>query len=54
MEPDPTVTYPSVPFLRSDNHLGLAWAAGLGPYRLEEVEEVGAAIDDVRYEFEPC
>ncbi|GAB4538802.1 MAG: hypothetical protein Kow0063_26990 [Anaerolineae bacterium] len=51
---DPTITYPSVPFLRSDNHLALANALGLGPYRLEEIEVVGAAIDDVRYEFRPA
>jgi len=51
---DPTASYPSVPFVRSDNHLGLAWTAGLGPYRLEEIEVVGAAIDDVRYDFKPA
>jgi uncharacterized protein (DUF362 family) len=51
---DPTIAYPSAPFLRSDNHLSLADAMGLGPHRLEEIEVVGAAIDDVRYEFMPC
>jgi uncharacterized protein (DUF362 family) len=51
---DPTIAYPSPPFLRSDNHLSLADATGLGPHRLEEIEVVGAAIDDVRYDFEPC
>jgi uncharacterized protein (DUF362 family) len=51
---DPTVTYPSAPFLRSDNHLSLACTVGLGPHRLEEIEVVGAAIDDVRYEFRPA
>ena len=38
----------------SDNHLSLASEVGLGPHRLEEVEMVGASIDDVRYEFKPC
>jgi uncharacterized protein (DUF362 family) len=51
---DPTATFPSVPFLRSDNHLSLASEVGLGPHRLEEVEIIGASIDDVRYEFKPC
>jgi len=51
---DPTVSYPSPPFVRSDNHLSKASAAGLGPHYLEMIEVVGASIDDVRYEFEPC
>jgi uncharacterized protein (DUF362 family) len=51
---DPTISYPAAPFLRSDNHLSLAQQMGLGPHRLEEIEVVGAAIDDVRYEFKPC
>jgi uncharacterized protein (DUF362 family) len=51
---DPTIAYPSAPFLRSDNHLSLADAMGLGPHRLEEIQVVGATIDEVRYDFEPC
>ena len=51
---DPAAAYPSVPFLRSDNHLALADAMGLGPHRLEEIKVVGAAIEDVRYKFMPC
>ena len=51
---DPAAVYPSAPFLRSDNHLALADAVGLGPHRLEEIEVVGTAIGDVRYEFRPC
>lgn len=50
---DPTINPPAVPFLRSDNHLNLAYELGLGTNRLEEIEVVGASIDDVRYEFEP-
>jgi uncharacterized protein (DUF362 family) len=50
---DPTIGYPSAPFLRSDNHLSLADRMGLGPHRLEEIEVVGAAIDEVRYAFVP-
>ncbi len=51
---DPTTAYPAAPFLRSDNHLSLANGMGLGPHRLEEIELVGAAIEDVRYGFRPC
>jgi uncharacterized protein (DUF362 family) len=50
---DPTINPPAVPFLRSDNHLNLAYELGLGTNRLEEIEVVGASINDVRYEFEP-
>jgi len=51
---DPTTTPPDAPFLRSDNHLNLAHGLGLGTNRLDEIEVVGAAIEDVRYEFKPC
>jgi len=51
---DPGAAYPSAPFLRSDNHLSLASEMGLGTHQLEQVEVVGAAIEDVRYEFRPC
>jgi uncharacterized protein (DUF362 family) len=51
---DPTIAYPSPPFLRSDNHLSLANEMGLGPHRLEEIQVIGDSIDDVRYEFRPA
>jgi len=51
---DPTVNYPAVPFVNGDNYLNLAYDLGLGTNRLEEIEVVGAAIDDVRSEFAPC
>jgi uncharacterized protein (DUF362 family) len=51
---DPAAAYLTPPFLRSDNHLSLAHDRGLGPYRLEEIEVVGDAIQDVRYNFTPC
>lgn len=51
---EPTAAAMAAPFLRSDNHLALAHAAGLGPHRLEEIGVVGAAIDDVRYDFQAC
>lgn len=51
---DPTAAYPSTPFLRSENHLSLASAKGVGPHRLDQIEVVGAAIDDVRYGFKPA
>ena len=51
---DPTASPPGVPFLRSDNHLSLAYELGLGTHRLEKIEVVGASIDDVCHPFEPC
>jgi uncharacterized protein (DUF362 family) len=51
---DPTIAYPSAPFLRSDNHLSMANEMGLGPHHLEEIQVVGASIDDVRYGFRPA
>jgi uncharacterized protein (DUF362 family) len=51
---DPTIAYPSAPFLRSDNYLSLANEMRLGPHHLEEIQVVGASIDDVRYEFRPA
>jgi uncharacterized protein (DUF362 family) len=50
---DPTLEPPTVPFLRGDNYLNLAYELGLGTNRLEEIEVVGASIDEVLYEFEP-
>ncbi len=51
---DPTAAYLTPPFLRSDNHLSLAHDKGLGPLRLEEIDVVGDAIKDVRYNFKSC
>lgn len=51
---DPTTDYPTAPFTNGDNHLNLAAGLGLGTNRLEEIEVVGAAIDDVRCAFAPC
>ena len=50
---DPTVEPPAAPFLRGDNYLNLAYELGLGTNRLEQIEVVGASIDDVLHEFEP-
>jgi uncharacterized protein (DUF362 family) len=50
---DPTVEPPHAPFLRGDNYLNLARELGMGTNRLDEIEVVGASIDDVRYEFKP-
>lgn len=51
---DPTGDYPNSPFVRCDNHLNLAASAGLGPNRLEAIEVLGAAIDDVKIQFTPA
>jgi len=50
---DPAAEPPAAPFLRADNYLNLAYEFGLGTNRLDEIEVVGASIDDVRYEFQP-
>jgi uncharacterized protein (DUF362 family) len=50
---DPAVEPPDAPFLRADNYLNLAHELGVGINRLDEIEIVGALIDDVRREFEP-
>jgi uncharacterized protein (DUF362 family) len=50
---DPRGSYPSTPFLHGDNHLNLAAELELGTNHLEEIEVVGAKIDDVRQHFKP-
>lgn len=44
----------AVPYIRGENHIALAAAAGLGTNRLSEIETVGAIIEDVRVQFRPC
>ena len=53
MDFDPTTDYPNAPFLRADNHLNIAQKLGLGPNRLNEIEIVGARLDDVKMPFQP-
>ncbi len=51
---DPTIEPPNSPFLRSDNHLNLAYDLGLGTNHLDQIDVVGSSIDDIATEFEPC
>jgi uncharacterized protein (DUF362 family) len=51
---DPTVEPPTAPFLRGDNYLNLAAGLGLGTNKLEEIDVVGARIEDVKYPFAPA
>lgn len=51
---DPLAEYPAVPFLHGHNHLNLAAQKGLGTNRLEEIEVLGATIDEVRFDFAPA
>jgi uncharacterized protein (DUF362 family) len=51
---DPRGRFPASPFLHGDNHLSLAADAQMGTNRLEEIEVVGARIDDVRHRFKPA
>jgi len=51
---DPTAPGMTEPFVRGENHLNLAAAAGLGTNRLDEIDVMGAAIEDVVTKFRPC
>lgn len=51
---DPAGENPHSPFVRCDNHLNLAAAAGLGTNRLAEIEVRGAALASVRTSFKPA
>jgi uncharacterized protein (DUF362 family) len=51
---DPIAAYPSAPFLRSQNHLSMAYQMGLGTHRLEDIEVVGASVEEVRHPFRPA
>jgi len=43
-----------VPFVSSDNHLALACDNGLGSNHLEEIEVIGAKLEEVIFPFMPC
>ena len=51
---DPTADYPSEPFIRCDNHLNLATAAGMGTNKLDEIEVLGVSIEKAKYKFTPA
>jgi uncharacterized protein (DUF362 family) len=51
---NPTADYPDPPFIRCDNHLNLAAAAGMGTNKLEEIEVLGVSIDKAKYPFTPA
>jgi uncharacterized protein (DUF362 family) len=51
---DPTADYPDPPFIRCDNHLNLAAAAGLGTNKLDEIEVLGVSIDKAKHQFTPA
>jgi uncharacterized protein (DUF362 family) len=50
---DPTGDYPDAPYIRGDNHLNLAAEAGMGTNVIDEIEVVGATIEEVLYPFTP-
>ncbi len=54
MDFDPTADSLVEPFVRSDNYLQMAYELGLGTNQLEDIEIVGASLDDVRYKFRAC
>ena len=51
---DPAADYPHAPFLRADNHLNIARQLGLGTNRLDEIEILGARLEDVKMQFQPA
>ena len=53
MDLDPNAPSGSGPFVRCDNYLAMARDLGLGTNRLEEIEIVGPAIEEIRYHFRP-
>jgi len=50
---DPTADFPNEPFIRCDNHLNLAAAAGMGTNKLDEIEVLGVSIEKAKYQFTP-
>jgi uncharacterized protein (DUF362 family) len=50
---DPQGAYPDSPFFRCDNHIQLAYEAGLGTNRLDEIEVLGPSINEVQNHFIP-
>jgi uncharacterized protein (DUF362 family) len=51
---DPSADYPNPPFLRAENHLNIARQLGLGSNRLDDIEILGARLDDVKMTFQPA
>jgi uncharacterized protein (DUF362 family) len=51
---DPAAEYPDPPFLRAENHLNIARSLGLGSNRLEDIDVVGAGLDEVKMKFRPA
>jgi uncharacterized protein (DUF362 family) len=50
---DPTADYPSEPFVHAQNHLNMAAKMGLGTNKLEDIQVVGASIEEVKVQFTP-
>lgn len=51
---DPTADYPTEPFIRCDNHMNLAAAAGMGTNKLDEIDVLGVSIEKAKYQFTPA
>jgi len=51
---DPTADFPTEPFIRCENHLNLAAAAGMGTNKLSEIEVLGVSIEKAKYQFTPA
>ncbi|MBN1246386.1 MAG: DUF362 domain-containing protein [Anaerolineae bacterium] len=51
---DPAGPGMAAPYVRGLNHIALAAEAGLGTNRLDEIEVLGAQVNDVVTKFKPC
>jgi uncharacterized protein (DUF362 family) len=51
---DPTSPAMTVPFVRGNNHIAIAAAAGLGTHLVNEIDVLGASIEEVKIDFKPC
>lgn len=48
---DPDGDYPNEPFLHAENHLKIAAGLGLGPNRVDQIQIVGAPLEEVTLKF---
>ena len=51
---DPAAPAMTLPFVRSTNYIAMAAAAGLGTHRVEDIEVLGASVEEVKRDFRPC
>jgi hypothetical protein len=50
---DPQAPSGSAPFLNGENHLELAYQAGLGTHHIQDIPIIGPSIAEALYRFKP-